>query len=207
MTSGPANVMSIDDYALRHIRHRARQLARTEGFTAQDIEDIQQDLIMDLLERLSKFDATKATCNMFVTSIIDRKVAAFIRDRNCKKRNPRREECSLNECIDDGEGGSIERIQTIAADETDRWLGRQARSDQETAELALDVEEVLKRLPDNLRRLCEFLKTGSIADAARAMGVPRTTLHDHVKQLREVFEAAGMRDYLANRPSSCPCAG
>ena len=192
MTSGPANVMSIDDYALRHIRHRARQLARTEGFTAQDIEDIQQDLIMDLLERLSKFDATKATCNMFVTSIIDRKVAAFIRDRNCKKRNPRREECSLNECIDDGEGGSIERIQTIAAN-----------SNQETTDLALDVEAVINRLSDDLRRLCELLKTNSITDTARAMGVPRTTLYTYIRQLRKVFKAAGLQNYLAGRSSFC----
>jgi RNA polymerase sigma-70 factor (ECF subfamily) len=197
----------LSDYAIRHIRHRARQLARTEGIAAQDIEDIRQDLIVDLLERLPKFDPAKATCNTFVARIIDRKVAKLIRDRNCEKRDPRREECSLNECIDDGEGGSVERVQTIAADEADRRLGRQARSDQETAELALDVEAVLKRLPDNLRRLCELLKTGSIADAARAMGVPRTTLNDHVKKLREVFEAAGLRDYLAGRPSSGECAG
>jgi len=197
----------LSDYAIRHIRHRARQLARTEGFAAQDIEDIRQDLIVDLLERLPKFDPAKATCNTFVARIIDRKVATLIRDRSCEKRDPRREECSLNECIDDGEGGSVEHIQTIAAEEADRWLGRQARPDQETVELALDVEAVINRLPDNLRRLCELLKTGSIADAARAMGVPRTTLNDHVKKLREVFEAAGLRDYLAGRPSSGACAG
>jgi RNA polymerase sigma-70 factor (ECF subfamily) len=207
MSANQKQQCELSDYAIRHIRHRARQLARTEGFAAQDIEDIRQDLIVDLLERLPKFDPTKATLNTFAVRVVEGKIRKLLRDHNCEKRDPRREECSLNECVDDGEGGSVERIQTIAADETDRWLGRQARSDQETAELALDVEEVLKRLPDNLRRLCEFLKTGSIADAARAMGVPRTTLHDHVKQLREVFEAAGMRDYLANRPSSCPCAG
>jgi RNA polymerase sigma-70 factor (ECF subfamily) len=207
MSANQKQQYELSDYAIRHIRHRARQLARTEGIAAQDIEDIRQDLIVDLLERLPKFDPAKATCNTFVARIIDRKVAKLIRDRNCEKRDPRREECSLNECIDDGEGGSVERVQTIADDEADRRLGRQARSDQETAELALDVEAVLKRLPDNLRRLCELLKTGSIADAARAMGVPRTTLHDHVKKLREVFEAAGMRDYLAGRPSSGECAG
>jgi len=207
MSANQKQQCELSDYAIRHIRRRARQLARTEGFAAQDIEDIRQDLIVDLLERLPKFDPAKATCNTFVARIIERKVAKLIRDRNCEKRDPRREECSLNECIDDGEGGSVEHIQTIAAEEADRRLGRQARSDQETAELALDVEAVLKRLPDNLRRLCELLKTGSIADAARAMGVPRTTLHDHVKKLRQVFEAAGLRDYLAGRPSSGACAG
>lgn len=207
MSANQKQQCELSDYAIRLIRHRARRLVATTGFAPDDIEDIRQDLILDLLERLPKFDPTKAAHEMFVVSIIDHKVAALIRDRNCEKRDPRREECSLNECIDDGEGGSVERVQTIAAEEAARRLGRQVRSDQETAELALDLEDVLKRLPDNLRRLCELLKTGSIADAARAMGVPRTTLNDHVKKLREFFEAAGLRDYLSGRPSSGACAG
>ena len=207
MSANQKQQCELSDYAIRLIRHRARRLVATAGFAPGDIEDIQQDLIVDLLERLPKFDPAKATHKTFVARVIDRKVAKLIRHRNSQKRDPRREACSLNECIDDGEGGSVERIQTIAAEEADRGLGRQARSDQETAELSLDVEEVLNRLPDNLRRLCELLKTGSIADAARAMGVPRTTLNDHVKKLREFFEAAGLRDYLSGRPSSGACAG
>ena len=207
MSANQKQQCELSDYAIRLIRHRARRLVVTAGFSPDDIEDIQQDLVLDLLQRLPKFDATKAAHKTFVARVIDRKVAKLIRHRNSQMRDPRREECSLNECIDDGEGGSVERIQTIAAAEADRRLGRQERSDQETAELALDVEEVLKRLPDNLRRLCELLKTGSISDAARAMGVPRTTLNDHVKKLREFFEAAGLRDYLSVRPSSAECAG
>lgn len=207
MSANQKQQCELSDYAIRLIRHKARQLARNEGFTPQDIEDIRQDLIVDLLERLPKFDATKSAYNTFVDRIVNRKVARLMRDRNCEKRDPRREACSLNEYIDDGEGGTVERSQTIAAEEADRRLGRQARSNQETAELVLDVEAVLKRLPDNLRTPCELLKTGSIADAARAMGVPRTTLNDHVKKLREFFEAAGLRDYLVGCPSSGVCAG
>lgn len=197
----------LSEYAAVLIHHKARQIIGKAGFTKDDVDDIEQEMTLELLERLPKFDPAKSAHKTFVARIIDRKVANLIRDRNCEKRDPRREEYSLNECIDDSEGGSVERIQTIAAEEADRRLGRQERSDQETAELALDVEEVLKRLPDNLRRLCELLKTGSIADAARAMGVPRTTLNDHVKKLREFFEAAGLRDYLSGHPSSGECAG
>ena len=197
----------LSDYAIRLIQHRARRLVALAGFPPDDIEDIQQDLALDLWERLPKFDPAKATCNTFVTRVVDRKVAKLIRRRNSEMRDPRREDFSLNECIDDGEGGTIERGQIIAADEADRRLGRQARSDQETVELALDVEGALKQLPDNLRRLCELLKTGTISDAARAMGVPRTTLNDWVKKIGKFFEAAGLRDYLPGRPSSGASAG
>jgi len=207
MSANQKQQCELSDYAIRLIRHRASRLVATAGFAPQDIEDIRQDLILDLLERLPKFDPTKATYNTFVARLIDRKVAKLIRDRNCEKRAPRREECSLNEYIDDGEGGAIELIQTIVAEGADRRLGRQERSDQETAELALDVEAVLKRLPDNLRRLCQFLKVGGIANAARAMGVPRTTLNDRVKKLRDAFGPAGLWDYLCGCPSSGECAG
>ncbi len=207
MSANRKQQCELSDYAIGLIRLKARQLARIEGFAPQDIEDIRQDLILDLLERLPKFDPTKATYNTFTARIIDRKVAKLIRHRNSQMRDPRREACSLNDRVHDNDGETVERSQTIAAEEADRRLGRRVRSDLETAELALDVEAVLKRLPDNMHRLCELLKTGSIADAARAMGVPRTTLNDHVKKLREFFEAAGLRDYLAGRPSSGQCAG
>lgn len=195
------------EYAAKVIKHKARQLVDTAGFTESDREDLEQELMLHVLERLPKFDATKATAKTFVARVIDRKVGKLIRHRNCQMRDPQREDFSLNEHIDDGDGGTIERSQTIAADELDRRLFRRARSDQEAVELALDVEAMLQRLPDNLRRVCELLKTASIAEAARQLGLPRTTLHDQVKKIRKFFEQAGLRDYLPGGPSSQACAG
>jgi transposase-like protein len=40
------------------------------------------------------------------------------------------------------------------------------------------------------------LKSHSIAEIARDLGVPRTTLNDTVRRLRQRFEQAGLRAYL-----------
>ena len=40
------------------------------------------------------------------------------------------------------------------------------------------------------------MKTQSISAIAREIGVPRTTLNDTVRRLRQRFEAAGLRDYV-----------
>ncbi len=46
----------LTDYALELVHHKARQLVGKAGYTQDDVDDIKQDLIVDLLERLSQFD-------------------------------------------------------------------------------------------------------------------------------------------------------
>jgi transposase-like protein len=42
----------------------------------------------------------------------------------------------------------------------------------------------------------------TVTQAARSLGVPRTTLHGWVRQLLQRFEEAGLGDYLEKRPST-----
>jgi RNA polymerase sigma-70 factor (ECF subfamily) len=51
-------------------------------------------------------------------------------------------------------------------------------------------------LPDELRDLCERLRDDTMAEIAREMGVPRTTLYDRLSKLRDAFREAGLEDYL-----------
>jgi hypothetical protein len=59
-----------------------------------------------------------------------------------------------------------------------------------------DITEVVTKLPDELRDLAERLKTRSVSEIARDMGVPRTTLNESVRRLCRRFESAGLKDYL-----------
>ena len=186
----------ISDYAAALIRCKARQLVNKAGFTKDDVEDLEQEMTLDLLMRLPKFDVNKATQKTFVARLVERKISKLIRHRRQEMRDYRRRARSLNEPIKDEDGGIVERGDTIAEEEINRRLGRRSRTAQEDLELALDTAETLSRLPEHLRRLCELLKTGTIAEAARQLGIPRTTLNDHVRKLREMFEHAGLRDYL-----------
>jgi transposase-like protein len=59
-----------------------------------------------------------------------------------------------------------------------------------------DLAEVIDSMPGELRDLAKRMKTQSISAIAREIGVPRTTLNDAVRRLRQRFEQAGLRDYL-----------
>ena len=186
----------ISDYAVKLISRKARQLVGTAGFTKSDIEDLEQEMILDLLERLPKYDPDKAAQNTFVTRLVERKISKLIRDRKREIRNFCRESCSLNDLLEDPEGNTIERAYTIDQDRASIRIGRRNHTSEEEAQLRLDVSLVLSGLPDDLRPIAERLKTQTLTEAANSLGIPRTTLYGAKKRLRRIFEDAGLRHYL-----------
>jgi RNA polymerase sigma-70 factor (ECF subfamily) len=188
--------IEINATILSVIRHQARKLVGTAGFTESDREDIEQDLILYLLTRLPKYDPDKAAEITFVTHVIDRKARNLIRHRTCEMRDYRREAYSLNEPTESSEGANADRGALITQEDFDKGRGLDDWSTQEDWEFTQDVAATLTCLPKHLRRLCEHLMDGNITDAARAMGIPRSTACDHVKKVREYFENAGMRNYI-----------
>ena len=185
----------IDRFARGIIRRKVKQLIGRAGFTDQDRKDLEQELILRLLQSLPSYNPNKAHRNVFTTTVIERYVANILRDKRAKKRDCRRVN-SLDVMIDIGEDDKVDFAQTISQRELDAWRGCYPRSDEELARLAQDMEDVMAQLPDKLRELAERLKTQTMAEIARNMGVPRTTLNERMRRIRQRFEKAGMEDYL-----------
>ena len=51
------------------------------------------------------------------------------------------------------------------------------------------MDSARDNLPPDLRALCDCLQAGSLSNAARTLGIPRTTLNDRLKRLRKHFRA------------------
>ncbi|MBN2132231.1 MAG: sigma-70 family RNA polymerase sigma factor [Sedimentisphaerales bacterium] len=190
--------IELTDYALELVHHKARQIIGKAGYTQDDLDDIKQDLIMDLLERLPKFDPAKATYNTFVARVVERKICNLLRDRQAEMRDHRRNVCSLNEDIDTGEGEPVQRVTMISQDDHDLRTGKYRRPAEERAHLHLDLETVLADLSPELRQAAVLLQTMSVSQAAREMDVPRRTFREkHLVQLHEALTAKGLNLYLS----------
>jgi RNA polymerase sigma-70 factor (ECF subfamily) len=50
--------------------------------------------------------------------------------------------------------------------------------------------------PQDLQELCEKLQSSNMAEIAREMGVPRSTLYGKLTKLRDAFREAGLEEYL-----------
>lgn len=187
----------LTNYALETVHHKTQKLVGKAGYTQDDVDDIKQDLIVDLLERLPKFDPAKASLNTFIARVVERKICNLLRARWAEVRNRRREVCSLNDNISTGEAEMVQRYTTISQDEYDLSTGKYGLPAEEREHLRLDLAALLAELPPELRRAAELLQMFPVAQVARQMGVPHATFYDqHLTRLREAFAAKGMGDYL-----------
>lgn len=186
----------LSDYAKETILHKARQIIGKAGFTKHDLDDLMQELTLDLLERLPKFDPNKAAHTTFVARVIERKISKLIRHRKQEKRDYRRETNSLSESVET-EFGSVERAQTISQDEYDRRIGRHGRTEAERLDMHLDVSLAIAQLPPDLKPMAERLLTHSITEVAREFGISRGHFYEvAVARLRAIFEDKGLGAYL-----------
>lgn len=69
-------------------------------------------------------------------------------------------------------------------------------SQAELTSLRIDLEIGLAREGERVRELCELLKVVSIAEAARIMGISRSTATGWIASLRERLEAKGLKAYV-----------
>lgn len=193
------SIHDFDDFALDMVNIKAAELVGKAGFTLDDIDDIKQEMILDLLERLAKYNPSKSNFKLFVTCVIDRKGQNLIRYRESEKRDYRREECSLNDTVKVANHDEpVQRMNTIDQDDQDIRTGKYGRPAEERTQLRLDIDAVLASIPPELRKAAELLQTQTITQVARELGVPRTTLYDkHLSLLREAFTAKGLNFYVS----------
>ncbi len=150
--------------------------------------DIEQEMALDLIQRLPKFDSNKAAHTTFVARVIDRKISKVIHHRTQEMRDYRCVSCSLNDLIKDPEGETIERACAIDQDKAEFRIGKRHRTREEENQLRIDVSLALSTLPDDLRTIAEHLESETFTEASGSLGIPRTTLYDVRDRLRRIFE-------------------
>ena len=74
------------------------------GITTDDREDLEQEMTLDLLLRLEKYNPTKGKLSTFINLIVNRRAATILRSRSQMKRHYRTVAWSLDEPFDCEEG-------------------------------------------------------------------------------------------------------
>lgn len=197
----------LEGYARDVIRHKAWQLIGKYGFTRDDYDDLQQEMMLDLLRRLGKYDPDKAALTTFVARIVDRKISNLIRHRRQEKRDYRRQVCPLDAQVEDHDGQQRGLDEILSQDAYDEEVGRHDCPEAARKDLGLDLASALDDLPAELLELARRLQTRTVAEIARELGVPRSSLYEKgIARLRKIFEDRGLREYLgeARHPSEGP---
>jgi RNA polymerase sigma-70 factor, ECF subfamily len=185
----------LDRFTHGIVRRKVKQLIGRAGFTQQDREDLEQELLLRVLQSLPSFDPKQAHRNKFVTAVVERHVATILRNKRAEKRNDQLV-ASINVTVEVEGMGAVELAQTVSEDELAARLGRKRRSAEDLANLALDIATVIAAMPKEWQELAERRKTQSMQEISDALGIPRTTLNETMQLITARFKRAGLREYL-----------
>lgn len=191
-----ANLL-LTEFTENYLRKKAKQLVHRVGYTASDVEDIQQDLLVHLLERIDQFDPERGHINVFITAVTERYIANILRDREADCRRPENPVESLNVSVacEDSESGSVDFGETVDEERRTARDDHYPRSEIESFEMREDIAAVVSKLPHQLQELCERLMYDPVSKVANDMQVPRTTINRWLEELAEYFDQAGLKGY------------
>ncbi|HOX27264.1 MAG TPA: sigma-70 family RNA polymerase sigma factor [Candidatus Krumholzibacteria bacterium] len=178
------------------IRKMAHRMIGTAGFIEADRHDLQQDLWLDLLERFPKYRPDRGHVRAFIARVVKNKAASILAARRAAKRNGDLRMRSLDEEFDDEDGEPTERHETISVDDYLRRTRGITRSQSERQDLAIDIRRVIASLQPHEQVVCLLLIDRDVCDVANVIGLPRSTLRDLIRRLRQAQEVASYEKYL-----------
>ena len=96
---------------------------------------------------------------------------------------------SLNALLEEGETETMEKFIGVEGD---------ARRTVTNSDLSSALQKAFYKMSSRQKDLCRLLgEEGlTVSEASRRMSVPRSTLQEEIKRIREVFRKDGLENYL-----------
>ena len=199
-----------DPYAVSRIRYAANRLAHSHGFCPHEVQDLEQELALDLNERLPSYDANRASLETFITRLVQRKAINLMVERRAQKRGGGTRAVSLDELLGRkgchrADGASDDDVGDPGRDGLPcdglPCDGLPSASREDRLNLRLDLERAFRSLPADMRELCVDLLTESVSEVARSEGRSRSSVYDRIQRLREALRdlAPGNRHERSDR--------
>jgi RNA polymerase sigma-70 factor, ECF subfamily len=190
-----AQPIDIDPGTQAMIYAKAFDLRGRYGFTANDSEDIEQELLLGCFRKLPRWDASRSCRRTFLRRVVNNRIATLVEEQMAGCRDYRVCGISLNDPVEFATGESVELGEAVSADDHEARTGRSALSSCERVELRIDIASVISRMPPQLATLASLLKAVSVVEAGRRLRLSRSTVYRRVAEIREAFERAGLRRY------------
>lgn len=185
-----------DPFVLTVINRKIGQLLCFPEFHSHESEDLRQEFMAQLTIAMKKHREEIGHRNPFIVMVIERKASNMLEYR---RQAMRAEDniTSLNVMIDNGDGKRCERSQCISEDDQRRRLEVFKRPETDLVNLREDLAAVIAKMPEEWREFLRLRSQHSLSATARIMNVPRSRLKTLVPKIAQIFEEAGLRDYLA----------
>ena len=170
-------------------RRRSRILARCE------FDDLVQDCLLHWIEvRRSLVRDPDNPAVGYMAQVLRNKLTDSMREQGADKRAGDLRMVSLDATLDGSEDGMTLAESLYASESAQSGHG----GDANRHHVRMDLLRVLAILTPAQRQLCLMLgeQGQSIKEAAELLQIPRGTLYEEIKRIRNVFADHGLADYL-----------
>ncbi len=156
-------------YLLQQTALRASLLQTSLGFAADEWDDLRQDLALDCLRRLPRFDASRGNWRGFVRGVVRHHACVLASRQKCRRQ-----------------------FQPLEESECSNSRHEPAEDLQPVLELGLDTERVLASLPEDLRTIAFDLAEMPVSLVRQKTGLTAAQINRGIRRIRAAFTAAGL---------------
>jgi hypothetical protein len=185
---------TLHPYATQTIRIHAHRLARATVIPGMSAADYEQQLALDLWQRLPAYKPERAGLATFIDRTVRHRVCSFFTAAKAAAHCGERQGISL----DSEEEGR--RLATRLS--TAEGLWERAGELEHEVGLRHDLARFVASLPPALERCLAILTSGSIGVAVRREKLHRSSYYEALDRLRRSARQAGLHDYLSDPDKS-----
>jgi RNA polymerase sigma factor (sigma-70 family) len=149
-----------------------------------------QDCLMHWIFVKDKYKSgLGASIKTFMERVVKRRLINIVKEKERLKRRAFYTSLSLDKLLDDDNAGFIEKFIKVDGEGFDSLI---------KSELPAELSKALGKLSFRQKELCRLLgeEGMNIKQASTHMNIPRSTLQEEVKRIREIFRKEGLENYL-----------
>ncbi len=185
----------------RNIRIRTARLARSGAVPGLDVDDIEQELRLDLIRRAHNFNPEKSSFDTFADRVITNQIATLASATRAMRAERVMQSLHVHVGEDEADSGltlSDVLPETAAIDPVDEFALSHGPG------LRGDVAKLLGALCPSSRRVAIALSHLSVAEAARVLGLHRSTIYERLAVIRQTARSLGLHGYFEAAPTVSP---
>lgn len=168
--------------------YHAGRIARKLHLSPDDREDVRQDILVEMIVRLGRFDVEKAALATFI-DLLARHGASAVARRCRPQQRLLRAALSLD---DEADPMARRLARTLSAEQGLGFAAGEPADLVASAELKRDVRRIVAALTPELQSLCALLLAHPTEQACRTSGLSRATFYRRVREIRLRFLIASL---------------
>lgn len=193
MGNGTLDLKELERVARKEAHYVAWVFSQVYELGADDREDLEQDLVLAVLLKAASYDRTRAAIRTFASAVIKNEMLHKARDMKQHAENPI-STTSLYDVVGEDMDSTLLH-ETLDSAKCKAALGLHEPDPFKHVDLAHDLEVACKYLSSRQKEIANLLRATSKSQAARELGVTRSTVYRDANAIRDALEALDLGDY------------